>query len=60
MGNNRTSEVQIRILTLKTKNMKFGFVSAEKSSGYTMATKKPYTSRILKNQWIFGMEYGSL
>jgi len=40
--------------------MKFGFVSSEKSSGYTMATKKPYTSRILKNQWIFEKEYGYL
>ena len=54
------SEVQIRISACKTKNMKFGFVSSEKSSGYTMATKKPYTSRILKNQWIFGMKYGCL
>ena len=55
-----TGEVQIRISASKTKNMKSGFVSAEKCGGYTMATKKPYTSRILKNQWIFGMKYGCL
>ena len=44
----------------KTKSMKRGFVLMEKSCGCTMATKKPYTSRNPKNQWIFGMEYGCL
>ncbi len=40
-----TSEARIRVSASKTKNMKSGFVSAEKCGGYTTATKKPQTSR---------------